>query len=100
MQAVLTAHALSGERSYRHRQYLAGHVFCARCGSRLIYAISTGRRGDRYAYWICAGRHCHKNGCDLPYLAEERVERAVERQWQTETMPETRSGRAARGPAR
>ena len=89
VQAVLTAHAQSGERSYRRRQYLAGTLFCGRCGSRLIYAISTGRRGDRYAYWFCVGRHRHKNGCDLPYLAEERVERAVERQWQTETMSDT-----------
>ena len=87
VQEVLTAHALSGERSYRRRHYLAGSLFCGRCGSRMLYSVSTGRRGDRYAYWLCLGRHRHKNGCDLPSLPEERVERAVEAQWQAESMP-------------
>jgi site-specific DNA recombinase len=89
VQEVLTAHALSGERSYRRRHYLAGSLFCGRCGSRMLYSVSTGRRGDHDAYWCCLGRHRYKNGCDLPYLAEERVEHAVEAQWLAETTPQT-----------
>ena len=55
VQAILAAHRLSGERSYKHRQYLSGSVCCARCGSRLQFSITTGRRGDRYDYFTAPG---------------------------------------------
>lgn len=97
VQAVLDGHRVSGERSYRNKHYLAGSVFCERCTSRLIYSIATGKRGDRYDYFICLGRHSYRNGCDLPYLPAEAVEAAVARHWKGErptvpTIDELRTG--------
>jgi hypothetical protein len=60
---------------------------CARCGSRLIFGISTGRQGDQYEYFFCAGRHSGRDGCDLPYLPVEQVEDAVAAQWNREVFP-------------
>ena len=64
-QAVLTAHRVSGERSHKHKHYLSGSLLCARCGSRLLFGISTGRQGEHYEYFFCAGRHSGRAGCDL-----------------------------------
>ncbi|MDQ1734155.1 MAG: site-specific recombinase [Pseudonocardiales bacterium] len=89
VQEVLRGHRQSSTRPQKHTPYLAGSLHCARCGSKLIYGVSTGRRGGSYAYWLCLGRHKYKNGCDLPYLAEERVEQAVVAQWQSESLPQT-----------
>ncbi len=87
VQRVLTAHRISGERSHKHKHYLSGSLSCARCGSRLLYGITTSRRGDRYPYFFCAGRHAGRTGCDLPYLPLEQVEEAVQRQWDQEAFP-------------
>jgi site-specific DNA recombinase len=89
VQAVLEAHRLSGERSYRRKHYLAGTLYCARCESKLIYSVSTGSRGESYAYWCCIGRHTYRNGCELPYLPDDLVEAAVIAQWQHERFAET-----------
>jgi site-specific DNA recombinase len=86
VQRVLVAHRQSGERSYRHQHFLAGTVFCARCKSRLLYNVATGRRGDRYDYFMCAGRHSGRTGCDLPYVPVDQVTDAVARQWEAETF--------------
>ncbi len=75
VQRVLSARRLSGERSHKH--YLAGSLFSARCGARLLFGISTSRRGERYEYFFCAGRHSGRSGCDLPYLPLEPVEDAI-----------------------
>jgi DNA invertase Pin-like site-specific DNA recombinase len=88
VQAVLAAHRQSGERSYRRKHYLAGSIYCARCASKLIYSVSTGHRGEAYAYWFCLGRHTYKNGCDLPYLPAEKVEEQVVLAWAGEKLSE------------
>ena len=44
-QDVRDSHRRSGERSYRRKHHLAGSLCCGRCGSKLIYAISTGKLG-------------------------------------------------------
>ncbi len=87
VQRVLTAHRISGERSHKHEHYLSGSLSRARCGSRLLYGITTSRRGDRYPYFFCAGRHAGRTGCDLPYLPLEQVEEAVQAQWDQEAFP-------------
>jgi site-specific DNA recombinase len=46
VQDVIAAHRQSGERSYRRKHYLAGSLFCGHCNAKLLYGISTGRRGD------------------------------------------------------
>ncbi|WP_166654998.1 recombinase family protein [Mycobacterium sp. BK086] len=87
VQHVLGAHRQSGERSYRRRHYLAGSLYCARCGAKLIYAISTGKLGTRYAYWLCGGRHNRKNGCGRSYIAASRIEDAVIELWHRTQLP-------------
>jgi len=86
VQNVLTAHRQSGERSYRRKHYLAGTVYCDLCQSKLIYMLSKGRAGAHYGYWACMGRHTYKNGCELPYLADEVVEDLLIEQWQHERL--------------
>jgi hypothetical protein len=86
VQAVLTAHRQSGERSYRRKHYLAGTLYCDLCDSKLIYMLSRGRAGELYGYWACMGRHTYKNGCQLPYLPDEEVEHKVIKQWQHERL--------------
>jgi site-specific DNA recombinase len=88
VQAVLVAHRQSGERSYRRKHYLAGTIYCGRCASKLIYGVSTGRKGEAYAYWFCLGRHTYKNGCELPYLPAEQVEEQVALAWAGEKLSE------------
>lgn len=89
VQRVLESHRQSGERSYRRRHHLAGALYCARCSSKMIYAVSTGKQGNKYAYWLCNGRHNVKNGCDLPYVAADRMEALVESLWRQVQMPIT-----------
>jgi site-specific DNA recombinase len=87
VQTVLQGNRTTATRPRRNCQYLAGSIFCGRCGSRLIYSASTGKSGVRYGYWICNGRHNKKNGCDLPALPDERVDAAVVMQWRGESLP-------------
>jgi hypothetical protein len=41
---------------------------------------------NRYAYWRCLGRQQRTTSCDLPYLAEDKVEVMVTNQWQHEQL--------------
>jgi site-specific DNA recombinase len=84
---LVLAHRLAGERSHKHKHYLSGSLFCACCGSRLLFGISTGRQGEHYEYFFCSGRHSGREGCDLPYLPVEQVEEAVAAQWNREVFP-------------
>lgn len=90
VQRVLAAHRPSGERSHKHRRHLSGSVFCARCGSRLQFSVTTGLRGDRYDYFLCSGRRSGRTHCDLPWLPLEQVEATVLRQWQQENLSRPR----------
>jgi site-specific DNA recombinase len=78
VQEVLRGHALSGERSHKHQQYLKGSVFCGQCEGRLVFTPVRGN-GGRYEYFRCFGRHNLRNGCMAPHMAVEVVEAAVER---------------------
>jgi site-specific DNA recombinase len=80
VQEVLRGHALSGDRSHKHEQYLKGSIFCGKCGGRLVFSPVTGN-GGRYEYFKCFGRHNRRNGCDAPHLRADKVEEAVERHY-------------------
>ena len=102
VQEVLRGHALSGDRTHKHEQYLKGSVFCGQCEGRLIFTPVRGN-GGRYEYFRCFGRHNLRNGCDAPHVAVDTVETAVERyygrhQWLTEEE-KTRVRAAVRGYA-
>jgi site-specific DNA recombinase len=83
VQAVMSSRRAAGDRPKRHRHYLKGTVFCARCGSRMTYSRNTGRHGGVFDYFVCMGRHARNNGCDLPYLGVDSVEREIEAYYET-----------------
>jgi hypothetical protein len=64
VQAVLTAHQTSGEKTQAHDHYLKGSVYCGQCGSRLIVTNAKSRRGVIYPYFICSGRHSKRTDCE------------------------------------
>jgi DNA invertase Pin-like site-specific DNA recombinase len=87
VQDKLDGNRAGGNRERKHRQYLAGSLYCGRCHSRLLYMVTTGRRGGRYEYFVCSGRHTKSNDCQAPFLSLERVEEAVARIWEAEHEP-------------
>lgn len=88
MQAILHSRQDSGSHSSKHTHYLKGILRCNRCSARLGYGHSKGSSGGRYTYFFCLGRHTGRTGCDLPYLDEQSVEKAVEQHWMTVTFTE------------
>jgi site-specific DNA recombinase len=77
VQAVLAAHAASGDRSQKHGHYLRGSIFCT-CGRRLGYGRHRGK-GGVYEYFSCLSRVSRQGPCGAPYMRVERVEAAIER---------------------
>lgn len=76
VQQVLTAHAVAGEKQWKHEHYLKGTVYCGLCRRRLIFTKCTGRGGVRYAYFVCGTRH-EGGSCELPYLPAHSVEHHI-----------------------
>lgn len=75
VQQILKAQRQSGERSWKHHNYLRGTLYCP-CGRRLLYSRNRGHRGDIYEYYVCAGKHVRT--CTQPYHRAADVEGAVE----------------------
>ncbi len=63
VQQMLTARRTAGERSYRREHYLVGSLRCARCASRLLYTVCTGRGGAEYGYFYCSSRVSGRSTC-------------------------------------
>jgi DNA invertase Pin-like site-specific DNA recombinase len=91
VQEVLTLHNLAGERHWRHKHYLKGTIFCAKCGGRLSLTHATGRHGGHYVYFFCLGRRRDKDSCWQKALQVDVVESLVERFWQSVRMSAERA---------
>ncbi len=77
VQTLLDEKRVSGERPQKRQHYLRGSVFCYRCHKRLIYGVSTGENGRKYAYYFCAGR-INRTGCvERINIRPELVEQAI-----------------------
>ena len=79
VQRLLDEKRTAGERPQVRRHYLRGSVYCGECGKRLVYGLSTGKGGRKYAYYFCAARI---NGGDCPQrvnIRPELIETAIER---------------------
>lgn len=76
VQRVLALRGGGGTRQRQHNHWLKGIIWCHRCGDRLVIAPGRGN-GGTYFYYLCRGRQ--KRVCDLPYLAVDKVEKAVDR---------------------
>lgn len=92
VQAILEVRR-NGERQRTHMHYLKGIVHCARCGSRLGFTRSRGRRGVEYDYFYCLARQQKKTNCDLPNLPVEHVEQAVETYYGTLSLSSAQTDR-------
>ncbi len=80
VQAVLQAHAQSGDRDQQHSHYLKGSIRCARCDHRLTYSQNTGN-GGTYEYFICIS---HQRGdCEQSAQRVEAVEASIEDHYRT-----------------
>jgi site-specific DNA recombinase len=73
------------ERVWRH--YLKGLMWCARCGSRLVFEPARSRDGRVHCYYRCTRRQGGK--CDLPRFPLAVIERAVEDHYATVAITET-----------
>jgi site-specific DNA recombinase len=80
VQEVMKAHSTAGEKRRTHNHYLKGTIFCGNCGGRMIYNLARNKQGNPYPYFFCLGR---REGCQLPHLAVEDIEKAVERYYRT-----------------
>jgi site-specific DNA recombinase len=103
VQVLLDEKRVAGERPRKRQHYLRGSIFCAGCGSRLTYGVSTGENGRKYAYYFCASR-VNRTACTerRANLRPELVEAALERMYAEhpiEMTPErvARSKAAIRG---
>ena len=77
VQALLDEKRVAGERPQIHRHYLRGSIFCDDCGGRLIYGLSRGQTGKRYAYYFCGSRvngpRCNQQANIRPELIESAI---------------------------
>ena len=73
VQALLHSRNQAGDRPQKHPHYLKGTIFCARCGSRMIFSRNKGH-GGTYDYFTCIGRHQKRSDCDLPYISVDDIE--------------------------
>jgi hypothetical protein len=81
VQVLLTASRNGRDRPQVHEQYLTGSLYCAECGSRLVFSRIKNRHGKVYDYFCCLGRKSRKRGgsCTTGHYSVAEVERAVER---------------------
>jgi site-specific DNA recombinase len=76
VQALMHSRAQSREKAGKHRHYLKGSLFCARCHGSLGFTRAKGRHGGIYEYFFCWSR-AKGTGCDLPYIDADMVEGQV-----------------------
>ncbi len=88
VQAVLTAHQTSGEKTQSHDHYLKGTLYCGQCGSRLTLTNAKSRRGVVYPYFMCTGRHAKRTNCERKSMFVPDIEAAVEDYYRRVQIPE------------
>ena len=80
VQATLNAKNQVGDRAQKHDHYLKGTVYCS-CGAKLMLERPTGRNGDQYEYFTCAGRRRKTTRCTRSAILTQRVEQQIERDY-------------------
>ena len=81
VQRRLDEKRVAGERPRRREHYLRGSVFCAGCGSRLTYGVSTGENGRGYAYYFCASRINRTPCSERTNIRPDLIEAAIQRMY-------------------
>jgi DNA invertase Pin-like site-specific DNA recombinase len=80
VQQVVDDHG-NGTKHRQHHHYLKGTLWCAECGSRLVFHRAHGN-GGTYDYFFCVGRQ-RGNGCSQRYVPAEVVEDELETYYRT-----------------
>jgi site-specific DNA recombinase len=80
VQAVLKAHAQSGERDRKHGHYLKGSIRCGGCKHRLTFSRNTGN-GGTYEYFVCPSYQ--RQTCPHGYRRAVAVEALIEQHYRT-----------------
>lgn len=88
VQAILTDHHLSGEKTQAHDHYLKGSIYCGECDSRLILSNARGSQGIIYPYFLCSGRHSKRTKCERHSMYVPDIEAAVEDYYRRIEIPE------------
>jgi site-specific DNA recombinase len=85
VQLLLTASRNSRDRPQVHEQYLTGSLYCAECGSRLVFSRIKNRHGKVYDYFCCLGRRSRRRGgsCTTGHYSVAEIEHAVEKLYRT-----------------
>jgi site-specific DNA recombinase len=86
VQAVLQAHALSGEKQRKHNHFLKGTIFCKQCGSRLGVMNAKNRHGTVYPYFYCSGKQERRTNCRQRTVLIAEVEERVALLWKEEQL--------------
>ncbi len=66
-----------GKRSVRTVYLLRHKVFCGECGRPISADTGTARNGEVIHYYKCIGRKKDHNGCQLPPIKKEDLEKLV-----------------------
>lgn len=74
VQTRLDANSRQGAKNKANIEYLlTGKLFCGHCGSSMQGVSGTGRSGDRWCYYQCAGRRKH-SGCTKKHEKKDFLE--------------------------
>ncbi|MFT8638114.1 MAG: recombinase zinc beta ribbon domain-containing protein, partial [Pseudoclavibacter sp.] len=87
VQAILTDHHLSREKTQAHDHYLKGSIFCGECGSRLILSNAHGSQDVISPYFLCLGRHSKRTNCERSARYVPDIETAVEEYYRIIEIP-------------
>ena len=86
VQNVLATH-VNGERTRRHPHYLKSSLYCGQCKERMIVTVARSASGERYPYFVCAGRHAKRTACTQRAVLIADVEKAIVEHYRTASMP-------------
>lgn len=76
-QQLITHRPESGRSRTKSLALLNDLLYCARCGSRMVYTY-TAKQGRRYPYYVCLSARTHRDGgCGAKSIPASRIEQSV-----------------------
>lgn len=88
VQHTLESQRQGGLRTQYRPHYLAGTLYCGKCGQRLGFGRHTAKSGDKYAYFSCLSRSHPSGSCGAKYIPAHLAEQAIgavhTRRWLTD----------------
>ncbi len=88
VQQTLESQRQGGLRTQYRPHYLAGTLYCGKCGRRLGFGQHTAKSGNKYAYFSCLSRSHPSGSCGAKYIPAHLAEKAIgavhARRWLTD----------------